>query len=174
MTRTVPDRQRRTRPATERAGPADAVTLVLCQQVKTRHEQPFEAVLRRLAAVVRCQPRHLDATMLKPCPGGPPSCTIVSYPARRHDADAWPSSKVQARLGVEAEVHSPDAPQTQHLSGLEGRLAAPGHPGAGPARAVEDHAGLRGRDRAAAGSGRLLRCPAAIAASRGGRPWSSS
>jgi len=128
MTRTVPDRQRRTGPATERAGPADAITRVLSRQVKTGHEQAFEAVLRGLAAEVSCQPGHLDATVLKPRPGGPPSCTIASYPARCQDADAWPSSKIQARLVAEAKVHSGGCPQAQHLSGLEGRLAAPGAP----------------------------------------------
>lgn len=72
---------------------------MLARQVKTGHEQAFEAVLRTLAAEVRSQPGHLDANVLKP---RPPSSTIASYSARRQDADA--------------EVHSDGALQARYLS----------------------------------------------------------
>jgi len=174
MTRTVPDRQRRTGPATERAGPADAITRVLSRQVKTGHEQAFEAVLRGLAAEVSCQPGHLDATVLKPRPGGPPSCTIASYPARCQDADAWPSSKIQARLVAEAKVRSGDARRRSTYPDWRADWPRPA-PRCWSRQRAEDPVGLRGRDRAAAGNW------PAIALPRGYRrfpwgpaPWSSS
>jgi len=126
MTRTVPDRQRRTGPATERAGPADAITRVLSRQVKTGHEQAFEAVLRGLAAEVSCQPGHLDATVLKPPPGRPAQLhdRVLSCPLPGRRRVAFQQDPGPAGRRSKGALRG--CPQAQHLSGLEGRLAAPG------------------------------------------------
>jgi uncharacterized protein len=128
MTRTVPDRQRRTGPATERAGPADAITRVLSRQVKTGHEQAFEAVLRGLAAEVSCQPGHLDATVLKPPPGRPAQLhdRVLSCPLPGRRRVAFQQDPGPAGRRSKGALRG--CPQAQHLSGLEGRLAAPGAP----------------------------------------------
>lgn len=39
----------------------------------------FEEVLHSLAGAVRGQPGHLDVTVLRPAPGGPPIYTMVSH-----------------------------------------------------------------------------------------------
>jgi antibiotic biosynthesis monooxygenase (ABM) superfamily enzyme len=88
----------------------------------------FEEVLHRLAGAVRGQPGHLDVTVLRPAPGGPPIYTIASHFQARADADAWRASPKRARLVAEAGLHSAGELQTRYLSGLEGWLAAPGEP----------------------------------------------
>ena len=117
-------------PATT-ADPAPAgepVALVLSRQVRPGHEQAFEQVLHRLAGAVRSQPGHLDVTVLRPAPGGPPLYTIVSHFRTRADADAWLASAERARLVAEADLHAAGELQTRYVSGLEGWLAAPGAP----------------------------------------------
>jgi antibiotic biosynthesis monooxygenase (ABM) superfamily enzyme len=113
------------------AGPApvtDPVALVLSRQVRAGHEQAFEEVLHRLASTVRGQPGHLDVTVLRPAPGGPPIYTIVSHFQTRADAEAWQASPQRARLIAEAGLHAAGELQTRYVSGLEGWLAAPGAP----------------------------------------------
>jgi len=104
------------------------VALVLSRQVTPGHEQAFEEVLHRLASAVRSQPGHLDVTVLRPAPGGPPIYTIVSHFQTRADAEAWQASPQRARLVAEAGLHAAAQLQTRYVSGLEGWLAAPGAP----------------------------------------------
>lgn len=106
----------------------EPVAMVLSRQVRPGQEQAFEEVLHRLAGVVRDQPGHLDVTVLRPAPGGPPIYTIVSHFQTRADADAWLASPERARLVAEADLHSAGQLQTRYVSGLEGWLAAPGAP----------------------------------------------
>ena len=70
--------------AADPAPVTELVAVVLSRQVRAGHEQAFEEVLHRLAAAVRSQPAHLDITVLRPAPGGPPIYTIVptSRPVR--------------------------------------------------------------------------------------------
>ena len=100
---------------------------MLSRQVRAGHEQAFEEVLHRLAAV-RSQPGHLDVTVLGPAPGGPPIYTIVSHFQTGADAEAWQASPQRARLIAEADLHAAGELQTRYVSGLEGWLAAPGAP----------------------------------------------
>ena len=86
-------------PATA-AGPvpvAEPVVLVLSRQARPGHEQAFEEVLHILAGAVRGQPGHLDVTVLRPAPRGPPIYTIVSHFQTRADADGWLASPQRAR-----------------------------------------------------------------------------
>jgi uncharacterized protein len=114
--------------AADPAPVAEPVALVLSRQVRAGHEQAFEEVLHRLAAAVRSQPGHLDLTVLRPAPGGPPIYTIVSHFQTGADADAWQASPQRARLIAEADLHAAGALHTRYISGLEGWLAAPGAP----------------------------------------------
>jgi antibiotic biosynthesis monooxygenase (ABM) superfamily enzyme len=83
--------------------------------------------------------------------------TIVSHFASGADADAWLAGEARARLVAEADLHAAGELHTRYLSGLEGWLAGRARrPGAGPARAVEDRAGLSGRDLAVAAWARPL------------------
>jgi antibiotic biosynthesis monooxygenase (ABM) superfamily enzyme len=107
---------------------AEPVALVLSRQARPGHERAFEEVLHSLAGAVRGQPGHLDVTVLRPAPGGPPIYTIVSHFRTRADADGWLASPQRARLVAEAGLHSAGELQTRYVSGLEGWLAAPGAP----------------------------------------------
>jgi uncharacterized protein len=109
--------------AADPAPVAEPVALVLSRQVRAGHEQAFEEVLHRLAAAVRSQPGHLDLTVLRPAPGGPPIYTIVSHFQTGADADAWQASPQRARLIAEADLHAAGALHTRYVSGLEGWLA---------------------------------------------------
>ena len=82
--------------AADPAPVTEPVALVLSRQVRAGHEQAFEEVLHRLAAV-RSQPGHLDVTVLGPAPGGPPIYTIVSHFQTGADAEAWQASPQRAR-----------------------------------------------------------------------------
>ena len=113
--------------AADPAPVTEPVALVLSRQVRAGHEQAFEEVLHRLAAV-RSQPGHLDVTVLRPSPGGLPIYTIVSHFQTRADAEAWQASPQRARLIAEADLHAAGELQTRYVSGLEGWLAAPGAP----------------------------------------------
>ena len=113
--------------AADPAPVTEPVALVLSRQVRAGHEQAFEEVLHRLAAV-RSQPGHLDVTVLGPAPGGPPIYTIVSHFQTGADAEAWQASPQRARLIAEADLHAAGELQTRYVSGLEGWLAAPGAP----------------------------------------------
>ena len=113
--------------AADPAPVTEPVALVLSRQVRAGHEQAFEEVLHRLAAV-RSQPGHLDVTVLGPAPGGPPIYTIVSHFQTGADAEAWQASPQRARLIAEAGLHAARELQTRYVSGLEGWLAAPGAP----------------------------------------------
>jgi antibiotic biosynthesis monooxygenase (ABM) superfamily enzyme len=106
----------------------EPVAIVLSRQARPGQEQAFEEVLHRLAVAVRGQPGHLDVTVLRPTPGGPPIYTIVSHFRTRADADAWLASPERARLVAEAGLHSTGQLHTRYVSGLEGWLAAPGAP----------------------------------------------
>jgi antibiotic biosynthesis monooxygenase (ABM) superfamily enzyme len=106
----------------------EPVALVLSRQVRPGREQAFEQVLGRLAGAVRGQPGHLDVTVLRPAPGGPPLYTIVSHFRTRADAEAWLGSAERARLVAEADLYAVGELQTRYVSGLEGWLAAPGAP----------------------------------------------
>lgn len=74
---------------TSPAPAAEPVALVLSRQARPGHERAFEEVLHSLAGAVRGQPGHLDVTVLRPAPGGPPIYTIVSHFRTRADADVW-------------------------------------------------------------------------------------
>jgi uncharacterized protein len=106
----------------------EPVAIVLSRQARPGQEQAFEEVLHRLAVAVRGQPGHLDVTVLRPAPGGPPIYTIVSRLRTRADADAWLASPERARLAAEAGLHPAGQLHTRYVSGLEGWLAAPGAP----------------------------------------------
>jgi uncharacterized protein len=114
--------------AANQAAVAEPVALVLSRQARPGHERAFEEVLHSLATAVRAQPGHLDVTVLRPAPGGPPIYTIVSHFQTRADADAWLASPQRARLVAEAGLHATGELQTRYVSGLEGWLATPGAP----------------------------------------------
>jgi antibiotic biosynthesis monooxygenase (ABM) superfamily enzyme len=114
--------------ATSPAPAAEPVALVLSRQARPGHERAFEEVLHSLAGAVRGQPGHLDVTVLRPAPGGPPIYTIVLHFRTRADVDGWLASPQRARLVAEAGLHSAGELQTRYVSGLEGWLAAPGAP----------------------------------------------
>jgi uncharacterized protein len=140
----------------QQSGPAAPVTLVLSREVRAGHEGAFEDVLHRLAGEVGRQPGHLDVTVLRPPPGGRRIYTIVSHFASGADADAWLAGEARARAGRRGRLARGGGaahPVFVRPGGLAGRAR---RPGAGPARAVEDRAGLSGRDLAVAAWARPL------------------
>jgi hypothetical protein len=77
--------------AADQAAVGEPVALVLSRQARPGHERAFEEVLHSLATAVRAQHGHLDVTVLRPAPGGPPIYTIVShFQTRAPPVPGWP------------------------------------------------------------------------------------